>query len=85
MTRPKSDYVAVFLVAFIASAGGNYGSSFFRADRYTGTQGTALEQKVNTNAADIKSLKDGLPPKWLIDRIDRIETKLDRLLHKLEK
>ena len=79
MTRPKSDYVAVFLVAFIASAGGNYGSSFFKADRYTGKEGKALERRIE----DLEENQP--PPDWLIDRIDRIENKLDRLLHKLEK
>lgn len=76
MNDRKKDYLAVFLVAFVASAGGNYGSSFFRADKYTGTEAAAIEKRVT-------ALEDGLPPSWLIDRIDRLELKIDKLLEAL--
>jgi len=76
MAVQRKDYLGVFLVAFVASAGGNYGSSFFRANKYTGSEGYALEKRV-------KRLEDELPPKWLTDRIDRLELKIDRLLEAL--
>ena len=75
MAAERKDYIAIFLVAFVASAGGNYGSSFFRADKYAGSQGVALEQRVTR-------LETELPPEWLVDRVDRIEDKLDKLLEK---
>lgn len=76
MAAERKDYIAIFLVAFVASAGGNYGTSFFRADKYTGTQGEALERRVGR-------LETELPPAWLTDRIDRLEVKIDRLLEAL--
>lgn len=76
MAVQRKDYIGVFLVAFVASAGGNYGSSFFRADKYTGSQGDVLEQRITR-------LETELPPTWLTDRIDRLELKIDRLLEAL--
>lgn len=81
MAVQRKDYLGVFLVAFVASAGGNYGSSFWRADKFTGTQGANVESLAIDNERRIKSLEDGLPPKWLTDWVERIETKADACDH----
>ena len=84
---PKSIAI-IFFTAIIAAAGGNYGSSLFRAAPFTGTQGKELERRIQELEEAHKKHDDKYPPKWLVDWVARIDRKTNtchELLSELKK
>jgi len=55
-------------------------ASFATQDRFTGSQGSVLEERLNAVQRDI----DRLPPEWLRRDIMRVSDKVDELEHRVE-
>ena len=73
---PKSIAI-IFFTAIIAAAGGNYGSSYFRSDPFTGTQGRELTRRIEVLEEEYRNMDTKYPPKWLIDWVNRIDVKAE--------
>jgi len=79
-------------IAGVVTLLGFYGSTLWdqnariaaiEANRFTSKDGTALLGQINALAQKIAQMPQEVPPKWFLDRVNKIETRQEQILQEL--